>query len=208
MKKLLLALTFFIIPSLMVFATERTLSLSLTSNYVFRGDTQTNDKAAVQATYQLSQAEDSGFYAGFFVSNVAQGAEVDVFGGFKLGIGNQNKFIIDLGAVEYLYTDDNFAPISHEFYAGVQDEMSYLKYYFGENEATYLDIGTGFVVLGDMQLLLHFGEVFVATVPGGNDFSVTLQKDFGRTKLGLTATYEDKTAAKESEFFAFISVGF
>lgn len=208
MKKSLLILSFFIIPSLSVIAAERTLSLTLTSNYVVRGETQTDDNAAVQANYQLSQSEDSGFYAGFFASNVAQGAEVDIFGGFKLAFGNQNKFIIDLGAVEYLYTDDNFAPISHEFYAGVQYEMSYLKYYFGENEATYLDIGTGFVVLGDMQLLLHFGEAFVATVPAGNDFSVSLQKDFGRTKLGLTATYEDKTATKESELFAFVSVAF
>ncbi|MCK4864518.1 MAG: TorF family putative porin [Gammaproteobacteria bacterium] len=208
MKKVILTLTLFIIPFFNVFATERTLSLSLTSNYVFRGVTQTDDNAAVQVDYQLSQSEDSGFYAGFFASNVAQGAEVDIFGGFKLAFGNQNKFIIDLGAVEYLYTDDNFAPISHEFYAGVEYEMSYLKYYFGENETRYLDIGTGFVVLGGIQLLLHYGEVFVETAPGGNDFSVSLQKDFGRTKLGLTATYEDKTVAKESELFAFISVAF
>ena len=207
MKKLLFILSFFIIPSLSVIAAERTLSLTLTSNYVVRGETQTDDNAAVQANYQLSQSEDSGFYAGFFASNVAQGAEVDIFGGFKLAFGNQNKFIIDLGAVEYLYTDDNFAPISHEFYAGVQYEMSYLKYYFGENEARYLDIGTGFKTLGDMDLLLHFGKVF-ATAQNGNDISVSLQKDFGRTKLGLTATYEDKTAAKETELFAFVTVAF
>ena len=207
LKKILLALSFFIIPSFGTLAAERTLTLSIVSNYVFRGESYTNDKAAVQASYQLSQSEDSGFYAGFFASNVSQGAEVDIFGGVKLAFGNQNKFIIDLGAVEYLYTDNNFKEISHEFYAAVQYDESYLKYYFGENEARYLDIGTGFKIWGDMDFLLHFGEVFTAT-PSGNDISVTLQKDFGRTKLGVTATYEDKTAAKESELFGFITVAF
>ncbi len=84
---------------------------------------------------------------------------------------------------------------------------SYLKYYFGENEASYLDIGTGFKIVGDMNLLLHLGEVF-SSAPNGNDFSVSLQKDFGRIKLGLTATYEDKTAAKETVLFAFVTVAF
>ncbi len=207
MKKVFLTLAIFILPSFAIFATERTLSLALTSNYVFRGLTQTNDKAAVQASYQLSQSKDSGFYAGFFASNVSKGAEVDIFGGWKLAFGRGEKFIIDLGAVEYLYTDNNFAPISHEFYAGVQYEMSYIKYYFGEEEARYLDIGTGFNIFSEMELLLHFGEVF-ATVQNGNDISVTLQKDFSTTRLGLTATYEDKTATKESELFAFISIDF
>ena len=206
-KKILFIISLFGFFSFSTFATERVLSLSLTSNYVFRGITQTNDKAAVQANYRLSQSEDSGFYAGFFASNVAQGAEVDIFGGLKLAFGDQSKFIIDLGAVEYLYTDNNFKNIHHEFYAGAQYEMSYLKYYFGENEARYLDIGTGFKVLGGMDLLLHFGEVF-ATAQNGNDISISLQKDFGRTKLGVTATYEDKTTTKESEFFGFISVAF
>lgn len=189
------------------FASERELSLNLTSNYVFRGLTQTNDKAAVQTSYQLSKIKGSLFYAGFFASNVSQGAEVDIFGGLKLAFGKNDAFVMDLGAVEYLYTDNNFAPVSHEFYAGVQYDMSYLKYYFGEEEARYLDIGTGFNVFGDMSLLLHFGEVF-ATAQDGNDISITLQKEFSSTTLGLTATYQDKTAIKESELFAYLSIYF
>ena len=207
MKKILLVISFCIFPSLTVFSTERVLTLTLTNNYVFRGDSQTNDKAAVQANYQISQKQDSGLYAGFFTSNVSSGAEIDVFGGYKFALGNKKKFVVDLGAVEYFYTDANFASISHEFYAGVQYELSYLKYYFGENEVRYLDIGTGFIVLADMELLLHFGEVFGAT-QSGNDISVSLQKDFDRTRVGLTATYEDKTAKKESNLIAFITIDF
>jgi len=211
MNKILSTFIFFIFTSLAyisgTFAGERELSLNITSNYVFRGLTQTNDKAAVQTSYQLSKIKGSLFYAGFFASNVALGAEVDIFGGLKLAFGKNDAFVLDLGAVEYLYSDDKFAPISHESYVGVQHDMSYLKYYFGEEEARYLDIGTGFNVLGDMTLLLHFGEVF-ATAQNGNDISVTLQKEFSSAKLGVTATYEDKTAKKESELFVYLSIDF
>jgi len=57
------------------------------------------------------------------------------------------------------------------------------------------------------KLLLHFGEVF-ETTQNGNDFSVTFQKDFEIVRVGLTATYEEKTPTKESELFAYISTGF
>ncbi len=203
MKKILFLLSLFIIPFVGSIADESTLTVGLTSNYIFRGLTQTEDKAAVQVNYQLSEIKNTGFYVGAFASNVAKGAEVDIFGGWKLAFGKDDAFILDLGAIEYLYTDDNFAPISHDLYAGVQYKKTYLKYYLGEEEALYLDIGTGFNIVGDIELLLHFGEVF-ATAQNGNDASVTLQKYFGSTKVGLAATYEDKTSNKKMKAFAFI----
>ncbi|MDH5396252.1 MAG: TorF family putative porin [Gammaproteobacteria bacterium] len=205
MKKLIL-FTLLFFTALSSFATERELSLTLTSNYVFRGVTQTADKAAVQANYQLSQNKDSGFYAGFFASNVSAGAEVDVFGGLKFKFGN-SALEMDIGAIEYLYTDNKFKDFYHELYAGLQYEKSYIKYYFGEKEARYLDIGTGFTVLGSLDLLLHFGEVFNST-DNGNDFSISLQKEFSSVVLGATATYEDKTVDKKSKLFAFIKKSF
>ena len=207
MKKFLLVISFCIIPSLSAFSAERLLTLTLTSNYVFRGDSQTNGKAAVQANYQISQKQDAGLYAGFFASNVSRGAEIDLFGGYKFALGKKNKVIIDLGAVEYLYTDENFAPISHEFYVGAEYELSHLKYYFGENEARYIDLGIGFYSLGDLETLLHFGHIF-SQAGNGNDISASLQKDFGRTRIGLTATYEDRTVKKESNLTAFVSIDF
>lgn len=207
MKKVLLVISFCIFPSLTVFSTERVLTLTLTSNYVFRGDSQTNGKAAVQANYQISQKQDSGLYAGFFTSNVSRGAEVDLFGGYKIALGKRKKVIVDLGAVEYLYTDSNFAPISHEFYVGMEYELSHLKYFFGENEARYIDLGIGFYSFGDLETLLHFGHAF-SQAGNGNDISASLQKEFGRTRVGLTATHEDKSVKKESNLIAFITIDF
>lgn len=45
-------------------------------------------------------------------------------------------------------------------------------------------------------------------VPSGYDVSVSLQKDFARTRPGVTATYEDKAPTNESELFVFIAVAF
>ena len=203
MKKILLPF-FILIVSYNVSAVERSLSLSLVSNFVDRGVTQTDDKAAVQANYELSQAKDSGFYAGFFTSNVSRGALVSVFGGMKFSFGN--KVILDIGAAEYIYSD-NKPTFSHEFYIGIEKDLSYAKYYFGENEARYLDLGTGFVIYSETELLFHFGQTS-SSGQDGNDISVTLQKDFGSTTLGATLTHEDTTAAKDSKAFAYISIDF
>lgn len=205
MKKIPLISILFIFSSFGAFAAEQTLSLALMSNYVIRGVTQTNDKTAIQAAYQVSQSDDLGFYAGIFASNVAKGTEVDVYGGLAFGRGD--GFILDVGAIQYLYTDSAFASDTHEIYVGIQYDKSYLKYYFGKDDAGYLDIGTGFNILGGIDLLLHFGEVS-STTQNGHDVSVTLQKDFEIIRVGLTATYEDKTPAKESELFAYISTAF
>lgn len=207
MKNILLILALLNIPVVSVCAVEGKLSLAVTSNYVVRGITQSNDKSAIQPAYQISQPDGLGFYAGIFASNVTKGSEVDIYGGLALGLGSDAAFILDIGAIEYLYTEPAFAPASHETYLGLQYDKSYIKYYFGEEKARYLDVGTGFTVSGDIDLLLHFGEVF-ETNENGNDVSLTLQKDFEAIRLGLTATHEDKTVEKESKMFAYISTGF
>lgn len=204
MKKLVLLFSI-LVASFSVNAAERVLDLTLTSNYVFRGETQTNDKAAFQVKYTWMQGEDAGFYAGFFASNVAQGAEIDVYGGVKVPLGS---LVFDFGAIEYMYTDNNFKEFSHEFYISGSYDLTYIKYSFGENETTYLDVGTGFVVFNDMELLLHYGEAFTRGKPNGNDYSISLQKPFQSVRIGVTATYEDKAPTKESELFAFITVSF
>lgn len=208
MKKIQLSMLMLFAFSTTVFAAGKTMKLDLTSNYVFRGVTQTADKAAVQATYELSQSKDTGWYAGLFASNVSKGLETDVYGGLRAAFGRSNAFVIDLGAIEYMYTDSNFAPFSHEFYAGLSYlDYTYIKYFFGENETRYLDLGISFEVLGTLNLDLHYGEKF--KYPGKaniNDFSASLRKDFDNVKLSGTVTYED--ANKQTEAFVTLGIEF
>ncbi len=76
-------------------------NIGATSNYLWRGVTQTDDGAAVSGG--LDWSHDSGFYLGTWVSNVdwgSSGAEVDFYGGFS---GSVSDFGYDIGAIYYYY---------------------------------------------------------------------------------------------------------
>ncbi|NJC32690.1 uncharacterized protein (TIGR02001 family) [Sphingomonas jejuensis] len=83
-------------------ATSLSANLSVVSDYVFRGVSQSDGDPAIQASVEV--AAPSGFYAGTFASNSTayDGAdvEVDLYGGYRFdlaGIG------LDAGVISYLY---------------------------------------------------------------------------------------------------------
>lgn len=81
-------------------------SVALVSDYIFRGQTQTWGKPAAQVTVEANHK--SGFYAGFFGSNVSDqwlpGAqlETDLYAGFRNKIG-ESDFGYDVGGIAYIY---------------------------------------------------------------------------------------------------------
>jgi uncharacterized protein (TIGR02001 family) len=86
-------------------------NIGATSNYVWRGVTQTDDDAAIQGGIDYAHA--SGFYAGTWASNVnfnpdggGNGGEYewDLYGGFA---SEFNDFGYDLGYVYYAYPDSS-----------------------------------------------------------------------------------------------------
>jgi uncharacterized protein (TIGR02001 family) len=120
MKKLVhaLVLTGLVgVPTVAMAAEESPHSLSanvsLTSDYVFRGITQTGGDAAIQGG--LDYAHSSGFYLGTWASNVGwiedfQGydrgnMEIDVYAGFGGDIGSTG-LTYDVGAIQYIYPGD------------------------------------------------------------------------------------------------------
>lgn len=89
-------------------APEHTLTgnLSLNSDYRFRGVSQTWKLPAVQGG--LDYGHRSGFYAGTWASNVSgnsynngAGLELDLYGGYKFGLGQD--LTLDLGTLAYVY---------------------------------------------------------------------------------------------------------
>ena len=90
---------------------ELSANAAITSNYIWRGITQTADEAAGQGG--IDWGHDSGLYAGAWVSNVAfaadnsgNGYEMDVYAGFG---GEAGGLGYDLGVISYQY------PITPEF---------------------------------------------------------------------------------------------
>jgi uncharacterized protein (TIGR02001 family) len=124
-----------------------TASVTLVSDYRFRGVSQTYEGPAVQGGFDY--AHSSGFYLGNWDSNVASqvytggsGIEMDLYGGYKRSSGG---FGIDIGYLYYHYPNAEFQSAGHgnqgfdnqEVYLGGSWKWISLKYslavsdYFG-----------------------------------------------------------------------------
>ena len=104
-------------------------TLGATSDYVFRGVSQTQNEPAVQGGLEL--AHDSGFYVGLWGSNVDwveaggykedNSLEVDLYGGFRGTFAD--SFGYDFGIITYYYPGDKISgavdPDTTEVYAGL-----------------------------------------------------------------------------------------
>lgn len=79
-------------------------NIGLTSDYIFRGFSQTGEDPAVQAGVDVTIGS---FYAGTWASNVDFGdktdAEIDLYGGVR---GETSGFAWDVGFVSYLYAGE------------------------------------------------------------------------------------------------------
>lgn len=106
-------------------------TVTLTSDYVFDGVSQTQEDPAVQAS--LDYGHESGFYAGTWASNVDFGEddpadfEVDVYAGFAAEI--EEGLGYDFGLAQYMYTgapSDGYDYM--EVYAGFYTPMDFSLY--------------------------------------------------------------------------------
>ena len=153
------------------------------------------------------QSEDKGWYAGVWGSNVNQGVEVDLYGGWKGIFGDQNKMGYDVGAILYKYTDSTNDDAT-EIYGGMSYETAYAKLYMGNGSGissyTYIDVGASFVVLQDLDL--HYGRL--SSGSGSNDVSAALSMEIKGYDLGLGLTYEDEGSKNDIEFFVTVKKEF
>lgn len=88
-------------------AAEFSANIGATSNYIWRGVSQTDDQAAISGG--LDYAHDSGFYLGTWASNVDFGdtatAEVDFYGGFANEVSGLGY---DVGVIHYAYPGEAY----------------------------------------------------------------------------------------------------
>jgi uncharacterized protein (TIGR02001 family) len=81
------------------------MSISLVSDYIFRGQSQTWGRPAAQ--FSVEADHKSGFYAGFFLSNVSDhwlpgaNVETDLYAGYRGKLNEDVSF--DVGAIYYMY---------------------------------------------------------------------------------------------------------
>ncbi len=173
-------------------------NIALTSNYVWRGITQTDNSPAIQGGFDLGY---KGFYAGVWGSNVEFGSvldesmELDLYGGYKgevAGIG------YDLGYIKYAYPHNSSALNFGEAYVGLSKSIGDLglsgKYYFGADAPSgvkkldYYEVGASYTLPYDMSIGATYGDY----EDTGSNYSVKLSKTFG--KFTASVAYTDFNA--------------
>ena len=218
MKKILAvaaSVAMFSLPVTTSFAMESSAHAALTSNYVFRGLSSSNNGVAVQGGYDAKQSkEDKGWFAGAFASTVGdqgdKGLEIDGYGGWK---GSFNQTLgYEVGAVLYKYTDSNFANDATEVYAGVNYETAYMKIFSGKMDSgggsyNYIDLGATFIVMKDIDLNVHYGR-YSSSGLDYNDLAASMSMEVKSFDLGLGLTYQDSTTNNNLKFIATVTKEF
>ena len=107
MKKLGLFCGAALLGSASLAQAELSANIGVTSNYLWRGVSQTDDGPAVSGG--IDWGHDSGFYLGTWASNIdwgqGPGAEVDFYGGYGHEFGD---FGIDVGGIYYYYPASDY----------------------------------------------------------------------------------------------------
>lgn len=129
--------------------------ISLVSDYIFRGQTQTWGKPAAQ--FFIEADHKSGFYAGFAASNVSDhwlpGAnlETDLFAGFRGSLpGALSEIGFDVGAIYYMYPSADWS----------DSAFNPPLYPPGTTESNKLDTGEAYLALSYKWLTFKTGIAF------------------------------------------------
>ena len=191
-------------------------NLGLTSDYRFRGISQTQNAPAVQGG--IDYAHSSGFYVGNWNSSVSSqmytngaGIESDLYAGWKKEF---NGVTVDVGSYNYLYprattagTGSNFD--TYEGYVGLGYGPVSVKYnrtlgngYFGTANAqgtAYYQADVNYPIAGSkISLLAHAGKTNVAnsSTLDYNDYNFGVGYDLqGWNIAAKYYTNGDKTTA-------------
>ena len=165
-------------------------NVALTSDYVFRGVSQTEEDPAISAGVDVTVGQ---FYAGAWASNVSfpgdddTNAEIDLYGGFRPEVAGFN---LDLGVVGYLYTsqpdgaDYDYVELKAAASravgpATVGAAVYYSPDFFGaaEDEATYVEVNAAVSPADKWTVSGGLGRQFVSS-------------DFDYTTWNVGAAYQ------------------
>ena len=171
---------------------------ALTSDYVFRGVSQNDEKAALQLGADLNF--ENGFYVGVWGSNVDFGSggpdvEVDTYIGWNTDLSDTWNLDLMLNRYNYLGEQDGFGDGDYnEFITTLSYDETY-SFTFGYTNDVYNldDDGFYYGVAGSWMLGENVGlDVSIGHSTFGdtgiedyNDWSVAFNRDFGPVNAAL-----------------------
>jgi len=180
-------------------------NIGITSNYVWRGITQTDKKPAVSAGADYSHQ--SGFYAGTWLSNVDFGddtnIELDLYSGYSTKISGAD---VDFGYIYYGYQGGEDNHFSEAYIKVSFDNLSLgvstlVDSQWGDSftDLTYFEGNYTFSLPNDLSLDLHAGFYDLKDAKNYRDFSIALSHISG---LSLMVTTLDGNEALEDELIS------
>ena len=174
-------------------------NVSLTTDYLYRGVTQTGHRGAIQGGFDY--ANPSGFYAGTWGSNISwlgapgSSLELDTYAGYSAGFATD--FTYNVGFLRYNYSGEYPAGTpsasTNELYGSIGWKMLSAKYsrsftnLFGVPDSVgsgYLELNATYSVEGPaVDLSAHYGKQTVAGTGNDpltySDYNVKAAKAFG-----------------------------
>ena len=155
-------------------------NIGATSDYLWRGTTQTDHGAATFGG--LDYGHSSGLYAGTWVANVSSDTEIDVYAGFA---GEAAGLSYDIGYIHYHYPNNaedfgegyislGYSLVSVGYYMDFDNENSYVSgaidYELKEGLSIGLNAGATMNDDSDSDYV-HFGASMTKSIDGGWDFT-------------------------------------
>jgi len=197
---------------------ELTANVGVTSNYVFRGETQTDDGFAVQGGVDFTHA--SGIYAGIWGSNVEdsfvndKGFEYDLYAGYNFKVNEKVAF--DIGFITYQYTGTDTFTESNEIFFGASFYGFSATYYDGSPDTgpdySYVDLKYTLALPQEFNVHLHYGNKDSDNSTfDAEDASVGVSKEIAGLDLSLTWTtidYDSSSFSDENELFVTVTKSF
>jgi len=180
-------------------------NVALTTDYVYRGISQTDSGAAIQGGFDLEHS--SGFYAGIWASNLDFGDDADIEIDYYAGFGGEfsNKLGYDLGVIYYAYPDSDaadtgdydftevYGSLSYDFGpAAVTGGLAYSSDFFGGTDnSLYASVGVDVPLPNDFALGFHYGSQDIDNGTNYDDWKIGVSKSWAGFDFALDYTDTD-----------------
>ena len=187
---------------------EITANVALSSDYMFRGISQTDSTPAISGGFDYSH--ESGFYAGVWASNVDSaffsGANVEIDTYFGYGGGSDN-WSYDVGFLRYNYpgtsfndnnTNEYYGSVGYDFgVASVSGGIAYSSDFFGLDDSEYYSLGVD-IPVGDYAVALAYGAQDMDKAQDYDHYSLGVSGEIGSAALGWDLTWHGSDSDAET----------
>ena len=223
MKKLILAIAAmtsgFAYADAQVPDNQVTFNAAVTSDYRYRGISQTRLQPAVQVGTDYTN-NPTGFYAGAWASTIKwikdaggdSNIELDIYGGKRGNISDDLAY--DVGVLTYVYASNDMGSVAGfananttELYGQLGYGPAYIKYsssvtnlfgFVDSKNSGYLDLGVNVTLSEGLTLNLHAGHQTVKnnSAASYDDWKIGITKDFGVVvaAVAMIGTNADESA--------------